>query len=821
MFRFLRALIILSAVTIAVFTILGAIDFAYSPYSGIKHQNLIIQKVEEGGPNRELKLEPGDRILAVDGISPRNINHFKYLVNSNKALLPQKYRLARNDSIFEVTVRYTAQPQSRISLKVAFTIVAFTFLIVGLVVIVKRFDILGILFSVICSIFAILITTRPVTSYPIFHIAGELLQDFMFISLPAFFFHFFLIFPGREIAEQSYRKKAIRVLYIPPVIFYAASCSIAVWRFYTYSAPQIIRQIESLIAAYWFAYIIASLVAFIRTYISSDSFQRIKFRIVIIGVILGIIPISTVMLIKQFSPTMELPYENFSVVFLSFISISFAYAILRHGAFDLGGVLRKVLVYTILSIFIVAAYFLLTTYLGAQLEKLLRINARAATIAVLVLLAILFSPARKGAQRVVDLIFARKEKQYMNSVLGFSRKIQFCLSHDEIARLVADEVLRIIEPESVHIFFKSDKHSFSHVLSIPDERKIPFTSFSASNSIVKLMETKMAPVMIDYYDSLWIKNNLDRISREIILLSNVSVAVPFSEQNEMLGFLLMGPKKSKKVYSHMDSEILELIGERSAIALKNIHLYRDSLEKEKLDKELQLASEIQKRLLPEAPPSLRRSEVAGRIETSREVGGDFFDFIRFGENEIAVAVADVSGKGIPAALLMTTLKATLRSEASEHKTTAEVVSNLNSALYDISDTTKFATFFYAVYNDETGILKYCNAGSFPPFMIRADGKVDRLHRGGTVIGIERDLEFIEGIIKLKKGDLVAIYTDGIIDQENEKGEPFGERRLVDFLRDNSNLSIDILIDKLFATLFAYGNNLFKDDMSVVFIRRID
>ena len=140
---------------------------------------------------------------------------------------------------------------------------------------------------------------------------------------------------------------------------------------------------------------------------------------------------------------------------------------------------------------------------------------------------------------------------------------------------------------------------------------------------------------------------------------------PLIEQQELFGFILLGRKKTGKPYTKPDSEILELLGERSAVALKSIELYRDSIEKEKLEEEIHLASEIQRRLLPPAPPPLRNATLLAMLKNSREVGGDLYDFVEFSPGKIGIAVSDVSGKGIPASMLMTTLQASFRAEVEQ------------------------------------------------------------------------------------------------------------------------------------------------------------
>jgi sigma-B regulation protein RsbU (phosphoserine phosphatase) len=179
----------------------------------------------------------------------------------------------------------------------------------------------------------------------------------------------------------------------------------------------------------------------------------------------------------------------------------------------------------------------------------------------------------------------------------------------------------------------------------------------------------------------------------------------------------------------------------------------------------------------------------------------------------------VSGKGIPAALLMTTLQASFRAEALKSLNPAAVMAALNKSLFERSDPEKFATFFYALYDDESGIVHYSNGGSYPPFILGTDGRVGRLQRGGVLIGIEHKSPYREGVVKLKNGDLLVIYTDGSIDQENAEGEPFGELKLIDFFRNNLHLSVNAMIERLFATIIAFGQSNLKDDMTVVLLRR--
>jgi serine phosphatase RsbU (regulator of sigma subunit) len=812
--------IVVFAAAVALLGSLGFRDFARSPYTGIQHYNFVIRAIEETSPNRALGLRPGDRILAVNGVAPRNLNHYASLVSSDPGAEVLPYTIARGDSVFRVGVHRAAQPAAHVSGKFSLLVVGFAFIIAGLAVFAKRSDILGTLFTVNCLMFAFLMTERPVTAAPILHIGGELVYDFLFIFLPAFFLHFFLLFPGRDIERGTRRRRMLELLYLPPAALALSTFVLALWR-YSGGARlgTLIGVLNALTVIYWLVYVVASLVVFIRTYAVTEKARRQKFGIVIVGVALGVVPITILMLIKQFLPTGTVPVRYLWSFFLSFMPISFAYAILKHNALDLGVVLRRIIAYVILLVLLIALYYAFVTALEQQMKRVFGAQASFVTGAGIILIALAIVPARGGIQRIVDRAFYQTRKAFKDEVISFSREIQYLLSVEDIASFVTAQMVAVFRAGHAHLFLREGSGNFTLRRSAPPEKRLALTSLPPGTDLVALLREERLPIMLECFDRLWIKNNFDGISRELVALSRASVAVPLMEQGELLGFLLVGPKVAGKPYTRSDSEIFELLGERSAVALMNVRLCRDSIEKEKLEEELRLASDIQRRLLPASSPPLAGSSLTGGIRTSREVGGDFYDYLDLGGGRIGIAVADVSGKGIPAALLMTTIQASLRADGPKSESPAAVIAKLNASLYERSDVEKFATIFYALYDDSAGIIRYTNAGSYPAFVVSADGRINRLQRGGILIGVEPGSSYEEGVLKMRSGDLLVIYTDGIIDQEDPQGEPYGEQRLLEFIRNNAQASTASLVEKLFATLLAFGQNNLKDDMTVVLLRR--
>ncbi|MBU8922730.1 MAG: SpoIIE family protein phosphatase, partial [Bacteroidales bacterium] len=769
--RTLRIALMIIAVLITILDLFGIEDLARSPYHGIRHNNLVFLEYEKESPNAEKGLLAGDRIVAVDGIRPRNIIHFKYLIRSNTSFSSQVFTIARTDSLFEIRIDTKAQPGKKIFQKIALSLTALTFMVVGSYVIYKRQDILGRLYAFNCLLFAFLLTERPSTSISLLHVMGELFYDGVFAFLPAVFLHFFLIFPGKEIHAGTRRSAIERNLYVVPALIFLSMFILALVHFSKEMPPSILLVFNGIASVYWLIYMTGGVSLFIRTYITSDKVQRVKFRIATIGLIAGTAPVTIVMLVRQFAPSLDIPFDSFSMLFLSFMSISFAYAILRHDAFDMRVVFKTGLAYILVPVILGSMIYLFARGIFEKFPGFLDGKQLSMMMIVLMLAVIAFVMARAGIIHFVDWVFFRNRQKFRERMIEYSRRIQFLSSQEDIADFTAEEIYEMFRPEYVHIFmFEEDKDTYVRRKSRPEATVLPLTSLPSSMKLIRIAQAGRQPVMVEYFDSLWASNNLDRISLELISMVRISVVVPMVEQNEMPGLIIIGRKRSGKPYDGADAEMLEILGERSAAAIRNNVLFHVSKEKEKLEKEVHLASKIQQRLLPEAPPHLKHSTVKGKLRNCLEVGGDFYDFVEFDSGKIGIAVADVSGKGIPASLLMTTLQASFRAEATEDRSPGEVLSALNKSLYIRSEVSKFATFFYAVYDDCNGLLHYCNGGSFPPLLIRNDGTVIQLKRGGILVGVDPESVYLEGMVKLRKNEVLAVYTDGIIDQENSREE---------------------------------------------------
>jgi serine phosphatase RsbU (regulator of sigma subunit) len=246
--------------------------------------------------------------------------------------------------------------------------------------------------------------------------------------------------------------------------------------------------------------------------------------------------------------------------------------------------------------------------------------------------------------------------------------------------------------------------------------------------------------------------------------------------------------------------------------------YQALREKESMERELAIAREVQRELLPRACPVMPGLMLSGACRPAIGVGGDYYDYLQFSDDRLGIVIADVAGKGIPAALLMAGLQASVRSLAGPAVEPGEVNRRLNGMLYRSTSTSRYATLFFAIYDARRRLLQYSNAGHFPPLHIKA-GSVERLTADGIPLGLMEDALYGQGQRELETGDLLAMYTDGIVEAPSPEGVEFGEDRLVEVLRRHANTSLDSMVLVVMDELSRWTHGAAAhDDATLVLVR---
>lgn len=301
----------------------------------------------------------------------------------------------------------------------------------------------------------------------------------------------------------------------------------------------------------------------------------------------------------------------------------------------------------------------------------------------------------------------------------------------------------------------------------------------------------------------------------------ITAISPMFYQSELKGFVLIGKKLTNGELTQENLLFIEVLSNTLITALENHRLFLEEIEKKKLENELHLALEIQKNLLPKSSPKITGYDIEGISRPTKAVGGDYFDFIKINDKKWLIVIADVSGKGVPASLLMANLQAAIRTVAPLDLSLNSILKNINTLIFENTSPEKFITLFIAEINNEDNLFRYINAGHNPPIYINQKYQSRELSEGGLILGIIKEIEdFEQGEIKLENGDIIFCYTDGLSEAYNGD-EEFGIDRIQNILTTKAqNTSSEIIEEMLKEVQNFSGEKEQYDDITMITIKKI-
>lgn len=300
------------------------------------------------------------------------------------------------------------------------------------------------------------------------------------------------------------------------------------------------------------------------------------------------------------------------------------------------------------------------------------------------------------------------------------------------------------------------------------------------------------------------------------------LCVPMQVKSELIGLLTLYNKKETHEFTEEDQRLLGIIAGQSAQVVENARLYEEEQEYFKMQDEVKVASQIQIGLLPKSAPIIEGYDLAGISIPAKMVGGDYFDFIDLNDNRLGICLGDVTGKGMPAALLMANLQATIRGQSIANSSAKDCVYCSNNLLVKNTDEGKFVTLFYGILDTEIHQFTFSNAGHDNPFLITKSKEMFRLHTGGIVLGFMEESQYKEETITFNPGDCLVIFSDGITETKNAMEEEFGDDRVLQIITRNRDIPAEKLIEKIMTGInnFSEGAAL-MDDVTLVVVKRKD
>lgn len=396
-------------------------------------------------------------------------------------------------------------------------------------------------------------------------------------------------------------------------------------------------------------------------------------------------------------------------------------------------------------------------------------------------LANLSASAIEKARMITELDALNKtlgrRVQELNTLFDVSKEFNIGLDAQRVLRLLTLSLLGQMGVQQYAICFstKGTMH-FVENKGIDGEQML---------GVLNKLSALDTPVVV----TEMLQQRRQRLDAAELLKMGIRALVPMRVQNRTLGLICLGKSVRGDTYSQEELEFLFSLASLATIAIENAHLLETALEKQRIEGELHIARDIQQALLPARLPSESVFECAAINIPSTDVGGDYYDVIRLTDTEYLFAIADVAGKGIPASLLMANVQAALRALAPYCTSTSTTVMRINDVVCsNIRGGNKFITFFTGILNTKTLELFYTNAGHNPPLLVRSNGAILHLEEGGLILGVFPNSTYEEKNVKLFRGDVLVLYTDGISEAMNAREEEFTEEHLEELLKNVRHLS---------------------------------
>jgi sigma-B regulation protein RsbU (phosphoserine phosphatase) len=302
----------------------------------------------------------------------------------------------------------------------------------------------------------------------------------------------------------------------------------------------------------------------------------------------------------------------------------------------------------------------------------------------------------------------------------------------------------------------------------------------------------------------------------------LQIALPIRQKGETCGVLCLGPKMTGQPYQPDEVEFLYALGNLAFVSLQNAYLVEQQLEKERLEEEMRLAREIQERLQPQSIPKMEGLDIAALAIASRHVAGDYYDLVPLEGERLLVAIADVTGKGMPASLLMSNLQAALHSLTPIDLSLEDATSNINRVICQNTGFDKFITYFHGIYSKADRSFRYVNAGHNPPMLIRPDGSMELLEKGGLLLGVMKGMPYESGLTTIGPGDVLALFTDGVTEAMSPDEEEYGEERLERLLRENTGADAAHILNAVREDVRVFTDDapVLSDDLTMIVVKGV-
>jgi serine phosphatase RsbU (regulator of sigma subunit) len=643
---------------------------------------------------------------------------------------------------------------------------------------------------------------------------------------PITFFHLGLTFPDRKRILTRFPTLEY-LIYVPGIVL------ILGYQVYFSSFTEILSsnslswvpsyKLLGSMARLFMLFSVLSLIVFVFVsyFRASTITTRQRARMIVFGVTIAFLP-SLVLTLLSFFLKFYFPW-NFLVFFIIFFPASIAYSIVRHNLFDADAIIKRTVGYAIFTVLVVGAYAGIGLVLNVVAGKYQVAQSRAFPILFTLGVILVFNPLRNRIQALVDRVFFRKEYDYGEIIEKIGGAITSLLELPQILKRLTQTFIEDMFVNTSSVMLLNPAGTAYQVYLADGEKKqdVEKIAIKRDQPLMEIVEgEKRELTKNDMLEDPKYRAVSETCAASFDAL-HASLMVPLVFQDQVIGSLNLGEKKSGKLYNRADIELLHTLANQGAVAIENARLFQENLEKQRMEEELNIARDLQMSMLPAACPEIERFKIAASSTPAREVGGDFYDFIEMGADRVGFVIGDVTGKSVSGALVMSSSRSVFRMLSEEQLTVGDIMMRANRRIKKDITSGMFVALLYAVLNSRERILSLCSAGQTQPIHLSAKtGEAMLVQTEGDTfpLGILEDAKYQETRLQLAPGDRVVFYTDGIVEAMNKQEEMFGFERLMEVVQGARSLSADLLLKEIIARVNEFADGVVQhDDLTVIVV----
>jgi phosphoserine phosphatase RsbU/P len=831
-----------------------------------------VEKVTAGGPAERAGLRQGDQILAVDDQPLRTAYPYWDAVDRGKPGARVTFAVQRpgEADIRHVSFQLEAQPlptdlsgapltPARLAALNLLSFYPLPFFVVAAVVLTQRsHDRHAWLLAVLLASFSA--GTRPLELEPLIHPAlrKPLIAYSVFWALvpQGALYYFFASFPERTPFDRRLPWIKVVLLGLPLLL---GGC-LAIVTLLSPETPYYLRprglspatraRLDFAIGIYVMIGYGLGLASLAWNAFRGQPETRRRTRVMLWGTAGAILPITIlgIYAVRYGMEFIDFPFWVWvgAILALFLLPLSVAYAVVKHRVMEIPVLLRRsaryvVVHHAIVTVGIIVGIALTFAFaevlsrvlpegssglaLSGSAVPIVAVNSERpvteaerrawSAVAGAVFGVLIMVATRKGVNKVtqhLDRAFFREAYDARQLLQDLARQTRGTVDRQQLAELLEQSLSDALHPTMILVLLRTSGDRLEPIA--PANADWPSVDADAAERepALKSGVTVMRPG--EFPSSL-----------QPLAGTQAELLAPMQGRDERLeGLLVLGPRLSEEPYGREDRELVASVAGQAGIALQNLRLASVIAERMEAERraahDLEIAREVQARLLPQTTPAFDSLDYAGICIQARQVGGDYYDFLYLGPGRLGLVLADISGKGISAALLTASLQASLRSHyAQAPDDLPRVLRAVNRTFFDSTETSRYATLFFGIYEEASSRLRYANCGQLPPVLLGADGSVQRLMPTAPVIGLFEEWRSEIREIDLTRGDTLIVFSDGVVEALDANGIEFGEERLIDLLRQQTSLSADLLVKTVVgAVVERHSGPIPFDDFTLIVAR---